>query len=96
MLTDRQPVPVIPRKELISRLLAGRCEMCGRPGPTEVHQVRKLADLAKPGQPQPGWAELMARQRRKTLVVCQACHDTIHTGQPAATPTQKSLESHVR
>ena len=38
----------------------------------------------------------MARRRRKTLLVCQACHDTIHTGQRAATLTQKSLESHVR
>jgi hypothetical protein len=47
-----------------------------------VHQVRKLADLGKPGQPRPAWAELMARRRRKTLVVCQPCHDTIHAGQP--------------
>ena len=47
-----------------------------------VHQVRKLADLGKPGQPRPAWAELMARRRRKTLVVCPSCHDTIH-GQPA-------------
>jgi hypothetical protein len=38
----------------------------------------------------------MAQRRRKTLLVCQACHDTIHTGQPAVTSTQKSLESHVR
>jgi group II intron reverse transcriptase/maturase len=95
VLTDRQPVPAHPRKELIRRLLADRCELCGHAGPTEVHQVRKLADLAKPGQPQPGWAELMAKRRRKTLPVCQACHTTIHPGQPAAF-TQKSPESHVR
>jgi len=69
--------------------------MCGHAGRTEAHQVRKLADLATPGQPQPGWAELMA-SRRKTLLVCQACHDIIRTGQPAATPTEKSPESHVR
>ena len=96
VLTDRQPVPARPCKELIRRLLADRCELCGHAGPTEVHQVRKLADLAKPGQPQPGWAELMAKRRRKALPVCQACHGTIHAGQPAATSTQKSPESHVR
>jgi hypothetical protein len=32
-----------------------------------------------------GWAALMARQRRKTLVVCHPCHDVIHHGQPAVT-----------
>jgi group II intron reverse transcriptase/maturase len=96
-ITDRPAPPAaLHRKELITRLLAGRCELCGHAGHTEVHQARKLADLATPGRPQPGWAELMARRRRKTLLVCQACHDTIHTGQPAATLTQKSLESHVR
>jgi hypothetical protein len=54
----------------------------------EVHQVRKLAELTTPGQPQPAWAELMAKMRRKTLIVCAACHETIHTGQPATTTTQ--------
>ena len=97
VLTDRQPAPAaIRRKELITRLLTGRCEMCGHAGLTEVHQVRKLTDLATPGQPQPGWAELMAKRRRKTLMVCQACHDTIHTGQPASPLTEQSLESYVR
>jgi group II intron reverse transcriptase/maturase len=97
VLTDRQPAPAaIHRKELIIRLLAGRCELCGHAGHTEVHQIRKLADLATPGQPQPAWAALMAKRRRKTLLVCQACHDAIHTGQPAAMLTEKSPESHVR
>lgn len=43
-----------------------------------VHQVRSLASLDEPGTGQPLWAELMARKRRKTLVVCRPCHDTIH------------------
>ena len=89
VLTDRKPVPhTVRRKELISRLLAGRCEVCKQTGDVQVHHVRKLADLTKPGRPQPAWAELMAKRRRKALVVCQACHDTIHARQPAATPTQ--------
>jgi hypothetical protein len=83
VITDRLPVPgIIRHKELVTRLLADRCEICGYAGQVDVHQVRKLADLGKPGQPRPAWAELMARRRRKTLVVCPSCHDTIH-GQPA-------------
>ena len=82
VITDRLPVPgIIRHKELVTRLLADRCEICGHAGEVDVHQVRKLADLGKPGQPRPAWAELMARRRRKTLVVCPSCHDTIH-GQP--------------
>jgi group II intron reverse transcriptase/maturase len=89
VLDDRQPGPGITRrKELITRLLAGRCEWCGQQAPVEAHQVPKLADLTRPGQPQPAWAQLMARKRRKTLMVCTPCHDKIHARQPATTPTQ--------
>jgi hypothetical protein len=36
----------------------------------------------------------MARRRRKTLVVCAACHDAIHGRQSTATTnTELSLES---
>jgi group II intron reverse transcriptase/maturase len=88
-LTDRLPFPApARRKQLIDRLLAGKCEMCGHAGDVQVHHVRKLADLTPPGRPQPGWAKIMAKRRRKTLLVCQPCHDTIHTGQPTTTPTQ--------
>ena len=87
VLTDRQPVPVTGRKELNTRLLAGRCEWCDQRAVVEVHQVRKLADLARPGRPQPAWAYLMATMRRKTLVVCAPCHQAIHAGQPTAAPT---------
>jgi group II intron reverse transcriptase/maturase len=84
VLTDRLPVPPARRrKELITRLLAGWCELCDQRATVEVHQVRRLADLTRPGQPQPAWAQHMARRRRKTLVVCRACHDAIHARQPA-------------
>lgn len=96
VINDRPPAPVtVPRKELVTRLTAGRCEWCQQRGPVETHQVRKLADLDRPGQPQPAWAQLMARKHRKTLVVCADCHQVIHAGQPTATPTGQSLESYV-
>ena len=89
VLTDRKPPPgvIIRRTELIQRLRAGRCETCEHTGEVEVHHVGKLAHLGKPGKPQPPWAQLMMRKRRKTLVVCAACHDVIHDRRPTATTT---------
>ena len=79
VIADRIPPPApYPRKELIHRLLTRRCELCGDPGKTLVHQVRKLTSLGAAGPNQPAWAALMARKRRKTLVVCHPCHDAIH------------------
>jgi group II intron reverse transcriptase/maturase len=85
VIADRLPAPTGHWKgtELIRRLRAGRCEICEERTRVQVHQVRNLADLATPGQPQPAWAKLMAKRRRKTLVVCPPCHDSIHARQPA-------------
>ena len=90
VLHDREPVPVTARrKELIHRLLAGRCEICGGTDQVRVHQIRKLSDLDKPGQPdQPEWMQLMARRRRKTLVVCANCHANIHHRRPTTSTTE--------
>lgn len=95
VIDDRDPTGNKPRrKELLYRLLARRCELCEKPATVEVHQIRKLAELApKPGQPQPTWKTAMARKRRKTLIVCPPCHDHIHAR--TATPTE-SLESRMR
>jgi group II intron reverse transcriptase/maturase len=89
VITDRVLVPGIVRhKELITRLLADRCELCKDTDGITVHHVRRLADLDQPGRPQPAWAEQMARRRRKTLVVCRSCHHAIHAGQPTPHLTQ--------
>jgi len=75
------PVPVsvpYPRKELIYRLRKHWCELCGQGATVDVHQVASLAQLGRPGPGQPGWAAIMARKRRKTLVVCRSCHEVIH------------------
>lgn len=90
VLHDRLPAPVA-RKELMSRLRTGRCEWCELTttrDTMQVHQVRKLADLAQPGRPQPAWAQLMAKMRRKTLVVCTPCHQAIHAEQPTVASTE--------
>lgn len=78
-LVDMSTVRTTARpKELITRLLAGRCELCGQTDGIVVHHVRKLADLAHRKQPHPAWIAAMLRKRRKTLVVCRDCHATIH------------------
>jgi group II intron reverse transcriptase/maturase len=85
VLIDRPPSHQVTyqRKELVRRLLARRCELCGDPGQVVVHQVRSLASLEQ-HTGQPDWAALMLRKRRKTLVVCHPCHDAIHNGHEAA------------
>jgi group II intron reverse transcriptase/maturase len=73
------------RNELLHRLLAGECELCGARTGLQVHHVRKLADLNRPGRPpRSAWVRLMAKRRRKTLVVCLPCHQDIHAGRATA------------
>ena len=86
-LTDDPPRVWSGRSELIQRLLASRCDMCETTGQVEVHHIRALKDLVPRGKrAQPAWAKRMAARRRKTLVVCRACHEGIHAGRPARQP----------
>ncbi|WP_030574523.1 reverse transcriptase/maturase family protein [Streptomyces aureocirculatus] len=88
VITDRRLAPVnTKRKELVTRLLAGRCESCGRVDEVEVHHVAKLADLGRTDN-RPPWADLMAARKRKTLVVCGSCHADIHGTRPVPAHTE--------
>jgi hypothetical protein len=79
VLIDRTAERVVyPRKELPLRPLHGGCEICQQPGNIVMHHVRRLTDLGQPGPEQPTWAALMAKRRRKTLAVCETCHQAIH------------------
>jgi group II intron reverse transcriptase/maturase len=68
------------RSEVVERLMAQKCELCGTTFNIEVHHIRKLADLEREGRNKPAWARVMAARRRKTLVICQNCHNQIHAG----------------
>ena len=71
----------VERTELIQRLLADECELCGSTVDVEVHHIRALRDLNVKGQGEkPLWIQVMAARRRKTLVVCRPCHLNAHGG----------------
>lgn len=68
--------------DLIKRLQAQECEVCGSTEDCDVHHIRKLADLKqrwKGRKEKPDWVVRMIAIRRKTLVVCSRCHHKIHS-----------------
>src|SRR6266536_3296245 len=82
VIIDRQPSQVThPHRELIKRFLNGKCELCASTDDIHVHHVARLADLTGPG-PHPEWTRLMAKRRRKTIIVCRPCYETIHSTKP--------------
>ncbi len=69
------------RSEVVQRLLAQECEICGATDNIEVHHIRKLADIKQQGcKERPEWMKKMSARRRKTLVVCRQCHEKIQYG----------------
>ena len=54
--------PANPRSEVVQRLLVGQCELCGiEDGPVQVHHIRKLADIDRPGRrPKARWEKIMS------------------------------------
>jgi len=81
---DRLVVPIPERSQLIKRINAKECEYCGKPTDCEVHHVRKLKDIKKKyagrGKEMPAWVLRMVSMNRKTLVLCEECHNKLHTG----------------
>jgi hypothetical protein len=86
------------KSEVVQRLLVGKCELCGGDGiPLEVHHIRKLADIDRPGRrPKATWGKIMSARKRKTLVACRKCHDDITYGRyDGSSPRDDSLESRM-
>jgi group II intron reverse transcriptase/maturase len=83
VILDDAPEPVRNTyTEVVKRLLANECELCGSTENVQVHHVRKMADLKHRGPDVPNWKKTMASRYRKTLVVCHRCHVDIHAGRP--------------
>ena len=88
------------RTELVRRLLAGNCELCGKTGEKVYgHHIRKLKDLKKSQRGKrevPEWVKRMVAIKRKTLFVCKECHNKIHNGTyDGISLTQNLLESRM-
>ena len=84
-ISDKYCPDVMTGRQLINRLNANVCELCGKnEGEFEVHHVRKLKDIKdkykKRGKAIPEWVLIMSKIRRKTLIVCECCHHSIHSG----------------
>lgn len=75
---------ISPNSQLITRLNANQCELCGSTENIEVHHLRKLKDIKekykKRGKHIPNWVLVMSQMNRKTLIVCKECHWNIHRG----------------
>ncbi|NCC34535.1 MAG: maturase, partial [Chloroflexia bacterium] len=86
------------RSDLVRRLQADTCELCGSHEDIQVHHVRKLADLKRRWagrRAKPPWVKTIIALRRKTLVVCRDCHIAIHAGKPTPANRSEVLESRV-
>jgi group II intron reverse transcriptase/maturase len=67
--------------EVLERLNADECEMCGRVGPVEMHHRNPMRNVNKKGKNSlPAWRKKMIAMRRITLAVCWPCHKAITYG----------------
>jgi len=82
-LADNITVIRMDRTELLDRMMAEECELCGSKEKVQVHHIRAMKDLKqrwKGQKERPAWVQRMIAIKRKTLVVCETCHRKIHNG----------------
>ena len=94
--TLTEPIWSSGRSEVIERLLAQQCELCGARDRIEVHHIHRLADLECKGRDEHKWMWVMSARHRKTLVVCQSCHNSIHYGRYDGTSLSKQVTGELR
>src|SRR5262245_61668014 len=70
-LNDRPKRTWNKRTEIVDRLRADTCELCGSQEHVQVHHIRALKDLERHGRAKPDWVREMAARQRKKLVVCR-------------------------
>ncbi|MBP8106510.1 MAG: hypothetical protein KBG20_06670 [Caldilineaceae bacterium] len=76
-------VQVFRGTELLKRLAADTCELCGKETKCVVHHIRGLRDLEekrKRGRALSPAEEFARARRRKQVIVCPECHNAIHSG----------------
>ncbi len=95
-----QPIHHPGSNDLLTRLLADVCELCGEAKDVVGHHIKKLADLKKKyrgRKEKPKWVKQMIAMRRKTLFLCEECHKKVHGGTyDGVKLTKNSLESRMQ
>jgi AI2M/AI1M-like HNH endonuclease len=93
MLEEQPSKLYTGRTELVQRLLADFCELCGNDQDVEVHHVQAMRKLHEyKGRPKPEWVKRMIALRRKTLVLCRTCHEDVDLGRPLRRQSIKLAE----
>jgi group II intron reverse transcriptase/maturase len=96
-LEERPPRIYGNRTELVQRLLADFCELCGSEKDVEVHHVRAMRKLHEhPGRLKPEWVKRMIAMKRKTLLLCKRCHEAVEHGLPITWTTLTLKEVKAR
>lgn len=85
VIKDKIPPYVIAggHSELTRRLLANVCELCDAKGSVQGHHVRSVKDIRRRWQKKkeiPEWVAFIMERRRKTVFVCETCHQKITQG----------------
>ena len=84
VLTDSKPKPYhLILNELVTRLLANKCELCDSTENVEVHHIRKVSLKKKRYKRRanpPQWVVFIIDPSGKSIVVCRTCHNKIHSG----------------
>jgi group II intron reverse transcriptase/maturase len=95
---EEQPQQVwTGRSELVQRLLADFCELCGGSENVEVHHVQGMRKLHEhPGRSKPEWVKRMIALQRKTLLLCKRCHEDVEHGLPLSRPLISLTEVKAR
>lgn len=82
-LDDKVSYGYQARSELVQRMFAEKCELCGKQTrELEGHHTNQLQHYIRhkrAGKPLKDWEAQMVLRRRKTLFVCKPCHVKIHT-----------------
>lgn len=77
IIHDSNVIHYYSRNSLASRLINNVCELCGSDDNVQIHHIKHMKDIKNNKSE---YAKRMIAMNRKTLAVCQKCHNMIHNG----------------
>jgi hypothetical protein len=73
--------PAGSRSEAVQHLLCNVCLLCGEQGPVQMHHIRRLSAIDRPGwRPKLRWEKIMAARKSKMIPVCERGHGHLRAG----------------